>query len=530
MDKYEYLPIENVVAGNIVECLRPSGQRYTMGKLYIVKALHCNLIEVTLCDDGYTEDQWDRLNFKLVKTKPGDEAIVGDEVICVNSYMENHEVHKLKCKAGDIYTVEKREEEYVNDYYAKDYVTLCKPTSSNDSTITTGSIKTKFLRDKAYYKYWQKIYDAGIPILHQRKDTWDVKNTTPMEEWRSCLISPSIEPCEFQLKDHLEDEPTPGTQEYLDFWDDKFDSGDKVYLLAVDGTYPTSTNPSVWAGFEVFSNSDLFKKQEKSIYPLYARWKKSNEIVKFISPAEGTTVDTGRSSNKIGYKGTTWTEHSDDRWEILPNYIEESTSKPRVAIVTVNVGGFPIGTKIIQHGPKENHMWVKETNISGDQYRHDLGLNCEWEDTILTNPCVELLADTNIYGAASEPEFSKIEPYIGKMLIDGIMASATADQHEGVTTPNPIIGNIMNKDITIKIPASAVVQAAKEAKVKTDLQNSKKVLAVTFRGNGDKYDVANFKSVAAAEKSLQQPSRLGMTIKVYELVSTKTTDIPLIDA
>ena len=85
----------------------------------------------------------------------------------------------------------------------------------------------------------------------------------------------------------------------------------------------------------------------------------------------------------------------------------------------------------------------------------------------------------------------------------------------------------MNK-ITIELPASAVVQAAKEAKVKTELETSKKVIGTIYNAAGIKYDRMEYKSVKAAKQALQQPQFLGMTMRIYVLENVITTNIPLV--
>lgn len=52
--------------GDIVECIEPFENRYTMGSIYIVKAIHDNSVQVTECDDGFTEDHWSIYNFKVI--------------------------------------------------------------------------------------------------------------------------------------------------------------------------------------------------------------------------------------------------------------------------------------------------------------------------------------------------------------------------------------------------------------------------------------------------------------------------------
>ena len=58
------------------------------------------------------------------------------------------------------------------------------------------------------------------------------------------------------------------------------------------------------------------RKANKLKYPLFKRWKKSGEIVKFSSLKEGTIVVKGKDSGcEVEYISDTFTFHVDDRWE-----------------------------------------------------------------------------------------------------------------------------------------------------------------------------------------------------------------------
>lgn len=92
----QYLPIEQTQAGDVVQGVT-NGSGFTVNKLYITSAPYNfsggyrnasvgpGTIDVKL-DDNNTNNGWGEKCFKLVKTKPGTEAKVGD--ICIMTH--NH--------------------------------------------------------------------------------------------------------------------------------------------------------------------------------------------------------------------------------------------------------------------------------------------------------------------------------------------------------------------------------------------------------------------------------------------------------
>ncbi len=85
MSKYEYLPIEQVKAGDIVEAVNGTIRAYTIGKLYIVKDIMNEIVFTEADNTGSSCTGWHINNWKLVKTLPGEYARVGDEYIKVEN-------------------------------------------------------------------------------------------------------------------------------------------------------------------------------------------------------------------------------------------------------------------------------------------------------------------------------------------------------------------------------------------------------------------------------------------------------------
>jgi len=139
MNNYEYLPIDQAKPGDIVERISTQpGANLAIGTLSIIKSIN-NSEKLTLIDDsGYRFTK----HFKLVKTKPGSEAIKGDKVIFTSEYTV---ASGYKTPIG---TIGKCEDTPGNTHIGTRiktnlYITpphtsvrvLCKPTTNHDDSI-----------------------------------------------------------------------------------------------------------------------------------------------------------------------------------------------------------------------------------------------------------------------------------------------------------------------------------------------------------------------------------------------------------
>jgi len=82
MSKYLYGDNSNIIEGSVVECLIDYDDKFTKGKLYIVKSI----VPKQVTDDKGCIDEfcsWD--HFKLVQTAPGSEVKPDDDYIEINS-------------------------------------------------------------------------------------------------------------------------------------------------------------------------------------------------------------------------------------------------------------------------------------------------------------------------------------------------------------------------------------------------------------------------------------------------------------
>ena len=92
----------------------------------------------------------------------------------------------------------------------------------------------------------------------------------------------------------------------------------------------------------------------------------------------------------------------------------------RVAIVTKDVRGHPVGSRII---PKKD-QWVLADKPEGRSYRHAIGANCEWEDTLTNtgipytqNPCYEvpLVAERSIESQSKETSMNDLQQILSQI-------------------------------------------------------------------------------------------------------------------
>ena len=78
---YKYLPIEQAKVGDIVEAVTTSlCKSYIKNSLYIIDKVYANAIDTLLGSKGSQNNGWDKAMFKLVATKPGSQAKIGDTV------------------------------------------------------------------------------------------------------------------------------------------------------------------------------------------------------------------------------------------------------------------------------------------------------------------------------------------------------------------------------------------------------------------------------------------------------------------
>lgn len=186
-------------------------------------------------------------------------------------------------------------------------------------------------------------------------------------------------------------------------------------------------------------------------------------------------------------------------------HAEENTAIPRVAIVTTDVSGHPVGSRIVPTDAS-NYNWKLADGSKSSTYCHSIGSSCEWEDTLTTH------TDTVTF-----------------IPLDEISPATPCS----LPTLNPIPEEeAMNKDnITIAMTADEYAKyqkSNKPTKPKSQLETASKWITIWYGVNGN-VDCQTTESPKKAKKALQHPSKLGFTFRSYLITESATTDIPVVN-
>lgn len=121
------------------------------------------------------------------------------------------------------------------------------------------------------------------------------------------------------------------------------------------------------------------------------------------------------SSSRFMY---TWVKH--EKHKNFSNCVqvayEDIFHPQRVAVVTKDVGGHPVGSRIIP----TNGKWVLLDKPNGASYNHIIGNSCEWEDTGITitqNPYSEvpLVAERSIESQSKENTMNDLQQILSQI-------------------------------------------------------------------------------------------------------------------
>ena len=149
---FEYLPIKEAKIGDIIECISQYGSKSkTVGKLYLLEP--CKGHEKFKYTSDTGNPGYPALNdkiWKLVKTKPSNEAQLGDTLFCINSYCSNKKPQP-ECTAGLLYECKKISNSFINGYNFENFVVICKKDKSTEIPsweIATETKDGKFIPSK----------------------------------------------------------------------------------------------------------------------------------------------------------------------------------------------------------------------------------------------------------------------------------------------------------------------------------------------------------------------------------------------
>jgi len=183
---------------------------------------------------------------------------------------------------------------------------------------------------------------------------------------------------------------------------------------------------------------------------------------------------------------------------------------PRVAVVTRHVSGHPVGSRIVPTDASNRH-WKLADGSKSLAYAHNIGFNCEWEDTLTTRTDTVTfipLDETSPATPCSQPTLNPIP------------------EEETMPTMTPI-----KENITIAMTADEYAKyqkSSKTAKPKTQLETAPKWITKWFNQDGTEVQPTT-ESPKKAKKALQHPSKLGFTFRSYLITESATTNIPVVN-
>lgn len=177
---------------------------------------------------------------------------------------------------------------------------------------------------------------------------------------------------------------------------------------------------------------------------------------------------------------------------------------PRVAIVTVDVSGHPVGSRIVPIDTSNRH-WKLADDSKSLTYSHSIGNSCEWEDTFTTHTDTATftsLGETSPATPCSQPTLNPI-PEDDTMNTNNITIAMTADEY------------------------AKHLKSNKTAKPKTQLETASKWTTIWYDINGN-VACQTTESPKKAKKALQHPAKLGFTFRSYLIAESATTNIPVV--
>ena len=556
MSKYLYGDNSNIIEGSVVECLIDYDDKFTKGKLYIVKSI----VPKQVTDDKGCIDEfcsWD--HFKLVQTAPGSEVKPDDDYIEINSlkilqvykmydeWVTGNSVHgkgpaeyherkniikllklqaparynefigcKIRVTPNTIKAIAAKLTEYglapcsggrklvidsnVQSYYIHDKYT-------GFSNIDDGD---KFFNDHEYREIYWVNGDFSFENPTIKAEYHERKNIIKLLKQQSQTKRTEFIECKIRV--------TPGTVEAIAAKLDeyglcnkpkcKITISDDVGSYFINNTYiGFNRNDKVGEKFfeehrykEVYWVDGDLSFEKPSIqftYPMWFKWHNSPKVVKFTSIDCYEVVIPAEDTYAMGVGeiDSNALPHTEDQWVQVPEPIADY----------------------------EYPLWVRH-NTTGNIYKYVRLQTCIWEcynsryegTTPHTNNC---------FTQIPEPTPSHI-PYEA---LQDIPKQTPIDCVSDANTPN-IKDNTMETQITVAMTAKEYAKYNKSnstpIRVKTDLELAKKHLTQWFNANGAAYQSARYQSSKSAEKELQRPDRIGWTYRTYTLSASETTDIP----
>lgn len=516
VNKYEYDYMDNAKAGDIVEYVGSADNpEYAIkGKLYILNKDYKIYNDLWLDDEKCKDNCWDYSNqgtilWKLVKTKPGSEAKVGDTVISI----DKPGIH-IPRQRGSIHQVTEIQSDSRLGYAQgrstapKNFRVLCKAEQKKSTNLPIENAKAgdvvEFIRDgisgafitnnKYVVKEPVSKYD-GLEIV---KDSLGSKtNGMPFKHFE------------------LVPEPPRGTQEYLDYWHVLYDNN-------IELEFNAGTNEVAWVSSNkrspnTFALEYSFRFRRKQV-PASRKPKTSNACSEISQP-------------KFRFK-------------------DRSEAKPGDRVLCVKTRSNYTAWK------KDDILTIAKLEKSATRkslYSKEHG-ECSWifDDRFAViddsksvppwgpgyNTCSEIplplrtsikpdghLIGMSQHTAGIAMDMSLISNI--EVCPDGVTRAVKSKQSNLVEETT--MSNNKECKVQVIVDGVDVCKSTKKVKELTDLEASKQYNGIVYAPNGSYHASADFKSKKEAKKYMQQPAQLGKTLKLWKEECTITTNIPLIE-
>ena len=466
---YEYLPIEQAKVGNVLEAVY-SDDDITKGKLYIIhEGAENDSIGHFIEDDGepssgiYLSSEF----WKLVKTKPGKEAKVGDTVISITALSTSHSPRYL----GSIHTVVSYKYwlGYAKGFStdSSNFLVLCKPEDARpeenspkvgDKVIALKDTCTK--NPKGDIQTITRIDGKSIHVSNTNDRGWTLGISWDLYEETDEKAKPRVA----IVTKHVGGHPI----------------GSRIIETVSNSYWTLESNPNGKTYNHTLGYSCEWEDEmpeEAEAEPPFKATIEVGDTVRYIGPRTNGKPDHDRPEKCVVI----------ELWDDQLHYKSSHTCK---------IEYWELVSKAQPH--KADAAAVKEAS--------------EWvqpDETTLPD------AITDIANC--------------KSAVDYILYGTPEQEVPFNMAYNQTLkDNNMNENITIAMTAKEFKEYKKENKPdipKSDLQLAK-TLTEWFNPDGIKVGSTTTQTAKQAAKELQKPHRLGHTFRTYTLSASETTAIP----
>lgn len=302
---YNYKPVNyRPKVGDIVDCINPVNSKLSMNTLYIVKKLSSSGIYCVW--DNETSDEWFfNKYFKVLETKAGTEAKVGDTCIVIEDHLAANGPKK-----GTIFKVETVQPSFIDTDIIVNGLPYTYGIDPNKVRVLCKEKETVLLHQE-----WKELYDSGIELEYAYKsyNTWCAVQNKPDCAYFS-FNNPNYK--------YRRKEPTMQIRDYIiDIKDSTLANRLRLRQVLLDNSQ------------RIHSTQSLLERNPRPIYGYSTNsneWTMSANLTKSnITIADFITKF--KKSDKV--RNLAFYKKSDENWtyeeyELLYEFVGDSGSKP----------------------------------------------------------------------------------------------------------------------------------------------------------------------------------------------------------